>query len=200
MRSAFTILAFAAASALAPLSLRAADAGAAAGADIEKAIAVMTTTGAEHEALKRWIGEWTVESTMYMAPGAPPMISKGTATFSAMLDGRWVRQDYQGDMMGQAFIGFGLSGYDTLEKKYVATWCDSFSTSMAHMVGESDDGGKTITYRNRVEHCPMTGGPLDMRTVVALESADKLICTSHHTPEGGTEALAMELVYTRVAK
>ncbi len=193
MRKSFTILSLAAACAFAPFSLSAAEHDQAA---MAKAMAEMSTTGAEHEALKKAVGEWTVESTMFM-PGAPPMKSTGKATFTAMLDGKWVKQDYQGDMMGKAFTGVGVSGYDTMAKKYVGTWYDSFSTALSNMTGESTDAGKSITYHSRMEHCPMSGGPLDQRMVLTMESADKMTFIAFNTPEGGKEEKSMELIYTR---
>lgn len=167
-------------------------------AAIEQGMRQMSTTGAEHAALKRSVGEWTVATRMWMDPGAEPIAGKGTATVSEMLGGKWLRQDYHGDMMGTPFDGQLISGYDTIAKRYVAVWVDSFSTAMGCMTGESNDGGKTITYRQHLELSPMTGGPVDFRYVITVQSDDQHTMEHYVHPQGGAEVKAMELVYTRV--
>ncbi len=166
---------------------------------MQAAMEQMTKTGAEHAALARAVGTWDVQSSMWMAPGAPPVVSKASATFSQILGGKWLRQDYQGDMMGQPYVGQSTIGYDTMTKQYVATWIDGFSTGMMVMAGKSSDGGKTITWTSEMPFCPMTGGPIAMRYVEAWASADHMTFTMFQTPKGGTESKSMELVYSRRA-
>jgi hypothetical protein len=180
----------------------AADAGnpPAADAAMQAAMQKMSTTGAEHAALAKDAGEWDVQESMWMAPGTPPQTSSGHATIAPTLDGKWFRQDYRGEMMGKPFTGLGLNGFDTIQKKYVSVWIDSFSTGLMTMTGTSEDGGKTITYTSRMEYCPMTNGPMTTRSVIAHESADRMTMTMFNTPEGKSEEKAMELVYTRAKK
>jgi hypothetical protein len=166
-------------------------------AAVQAAMDLMSKTGPEHAILAKAVGEWDVQSTMWMAPGAPPTVSKASATFTSVLDGRWIRQDFQGEMMGRPYVGQGMNGYDTLEKQYVTTWYDNISTPFTAMTGSSPDGGKTITYTSEMKHCPMTGGPIAMRHVLAWESADRMVYTMFSTPRGGSEQKGMELVYTR---
>lgn len=166
-------------------------------AAIQAAMELMTKTGAEHAALFKAVGDWDVQSSMWMEPNTPAMTSKGTASFTQILDGKWMRQDFHGEMMGQPYTGLGVSGYDTVAKKYVATWFDNGSTGFMTMTGESKDGGKTITYSSELPFCPMTGGSMAMRHVLVYESADKLTYTMYNTPKGGSESKGMELIYTR---
>jgi hypothetical protein len=160
------------------------------------AMAKMSTTGAEHAALAKAVGEWDVKSTMWM-PGAPAMTFDDHATFTVVLGGKWIRQDYAGVRMDKPYTGLGLSGYDTIAQRYVASWHDDFSTASMELTGTSGDGGKTITYASEMPFCPMTGGPLAVRQVLTFDSADRMTFTMFNTPKGGTEAKAMELVYTR---
>jgi hypothetical protein len=45
-------------------------------------------------------GTWKAETTMWMAPDAPPMVSNGTATTKMILGGRYQQMTFKGDMMG----------------------------------------------------------------------------------------------------
>jgi hypothetical protein len=164
---------------------------------VQAAMEKMSTLVPEHAALARAVGDWDVQSTVWMGPGAPPMVFSDSASFSATLNGRWIRQDYRGERMGKPYAGVGLSGFDTIEKAYVSTWYDNFSTAAMPSTGTSGDGGKTITYTSEVKFCPMTGGPATARSVLTCESAERMVFTMYNTPKGGTEMKAMELVYTR---
>jgi hypothetical protein len=166
-------------------------------ASIQAAMEQMSKTGPEHAALARMVGSWKVQSSMWMAPGAPPEVSQGTATITALFGGKWFRQEYQGSMMGHPYNGVGMSGYDTVEKQYVSTWCDSFSTMLTTMTGTSTDGGTTVTYTSEIKHCPMTGGPVTTRSVCAQDGADRMTFTMFQN-FGSGEVKAMELIYTRV--
>ena len=95
--------------------------------------------GPEHEGLKKYVGTWG--ATMKMGG----MDSKCTATYKMDLGGLWLASTFDGDFMGMKFQGKGMDGYDPAKKKYVATWCDSMSTSMMIMEGTYDKDKKTLT-------------------------------------------------------
>jgi hypothetical protein len=169
-------------------------------AQIQAAMEQMSKTGAEHEALRKSVGDWDVAETCWMDPAAPPMTATHKATFTEALDGKWIRQDMVGEFMGQRYTGLGYMGYDTVAKEYVATWMDNISTAAMVMKGKSSDGGMTITYHSRMEKCVMTGGAMEMRGVFTRESDDKSVFQMFATPEGGKEAKMSEMVYTRAKK
>jgi len=45
--------------------------------------------GPEHELLAEHVGEWTVEATLTMMPGAPEVTEKGRARMHTILGGRF---------------------------------------------------------------------------------------------------------------
>jgi hypothetical protein len=164
---------------------------------VQAAMEKMSTLAPEHAALARAVGDWDVQATVWMAPGAAPLAFTDAASFSATLNGRWIRQDYRGERMGRPYAGVGLSGFDTVEKTFVSTWYDNVSTAAMTTTGTSSDGGRTITYTGEVTFCPMTGGPVSTRSVLSCGSPERMVFTMYNTPKGGTEMKAMELVYTR---
>ena len=87
----------------------------------------MPTPGPEHEMLKKDVGTWDATVEMFMAPGAPPAVSKGTETVT-MLGGFWQVGEFKSEMIGQPFEGQGITGYDPAKKKFVGTWVDTMST------------------------------------------------------------------------
>ena len=106
----------------------------------------MPTPGPEHEMLRKDVGTWDATVEMFMAPGAPPEVSKGTETVT-MMGGFWQITEFKSEMMGQPFEGRGATGYDPAKKKYVGTWVDTMTPGYLHRGGhlqrgdEDDDRG-----------------------------------------------------------
>jgi hypothetical protein len=70
------------------------------------------TPGAPHKLLARLAGNWTTRTKSWMDPNEPPMESTGTCQQKMLFDGRYLHQEYAGDMMGSPFAGVNLIGYD----------------------------------------------------------------------------------------
>ena len=157
-------------------------------------------TGPAHEFLQAaFVGEWDVETKMWMDPAGEPMTSKGTATIEPIFDGRYVRERFKGEMMGQPLQGESTAGYDNVRKLFVSTWLDSMSTGMMTMKGSISPDGKTLTFVGDMDE-PMTGEmgkPVQM--VIAVESADRHIATMSEILYGKPTKV-MEMTYTRTGK
>src|SRR5262245_43634678 len=80
--------------------------------------------GPEHELLKQSLGTWNASVESWMAPGAPPSVSKGTETNVLTGGGMWLVTDFKSEFMSMPFTGHGVMGYDPGKKKYVSTWVD----------------------------------------------------------------------------
>jgi len=160
-----------------------------------KAMMEKMQPGPEHKMLAKLAGNWEVASKWWMDPEKPPMESKGSSTFTVIYDGRFVRQDFKGEMMGQAFTGVGYDGFDNVTKKYTSFWLDSMGTSMFKVDGTSKDDGKTIEYTGEAS-CPMANGTAKTRWVHKAVSDDSFIFEMYMAPKG-TEVKSGELTYTR---
>jgi len=107
----------------------------------------LSTPGEPHKLFATLAGSWTTTTKEWMEPGKPPMESTGTAEMKMLLDGRFLYQEFNGQMMGQLFNGIGIDGYDNMRKKYVTAWMDSMGTGIFLMEGTASPDGKTITLR-----------------------------------------------------
>jgi len=95
----------------APAATSAAPAGGPSPAEME-AWQKSMTPGPQHEALAKLAGDWTFTNTMWMAPGQPPTESTGTMHAETTMGGRYVVEDWKGEMMGQPFEGHGTNAYN----------------------------------------------------------------------------------------
>src|SRR5688572_488113 len=76
----------------------------------------------EHDWLKNFEGTWEFSATFTMAPGAPPMKSKGMQVDRMGAGGLWLIIDSMEDKKDAPFHGHGMVGYDPEKKKYIGIW------------------------------------------------------------------------------
>lgn len=157
---------------------------------------LMTPTN-EHEQMAREAGVWNAESSLWVAPDAQPVRSKGVETVK-MLGKMWLVSEFQGDMMGEPFEGRGQMTYDPLKKKYVGTWIDTMSPMMMTMSGDYDADTHTLTMMmDGID--ASTGKPGTWKTVTRYESEDAKTFEMHAPVEGqdGKWWKMMEIKYKR---
>lgn len=148
----------------------------------------------EHEELAKWVGKYDTVTKVWQE-GGEAMESKGTAEFEAVMDGRYIKQDFKGEMMGQNFTGTGFTGYDSAAKKFESVWMDSMGTSITYFAGTSKDGGKTI--ESKGDMSDMEGGVMKVRMTTETKSADVYVMTMYGTMKDGKEHKFLEVTYTR---
>jgi hypothetical protein len=154
------------------------------------------TPGPEHKRLDDMAGSFTFTSRMWMEPGQPPSESNGTSENKWILGGRYLAQDVNGSFGGMPFQGYGVTGYDNTQKKYIGVWMDSFGTGMSHSVGTADATGKVFTH-SREDIDPMTGQKMKHRDVVRIVDKDHFEMDMFRIMPDGKETKVMELRYTR---
>lgn len=120
------------------------------------------TPGKEHEMLAKSNGNWKAETTMWMSPDAPPMVSTGNVVNKMILGGRYQEMNFSGDMMGQKFEGIGTTGYDVARKVFISSWMDNMSTTVMNMEGNWDEASKSITFTGKM-YCAPNGKWCEMK-------------------------------------
>ena len=83
------------------------------------------THGASHRMLAGMAGSWNARIKIWSEPDKPSTESSGWSEQKMILDGRFLHQEFNGEMMGSPFIGIGITGYDNGSKQYVSNWMDS---------------------------------------------------------------------------
>lgn len=155
----------------------------------------MAQPGEPHKRLASLAGSWTTTTKEWMEPGKPPTESTGTAEIKTLLGGRFIQQEFNGEMMGQSFKGIGIDGYDNMTKKYVTVWMDSMGTGMFFMDGTASSDGKTITLKG--SHPEPGGGKMTHRAVWKLLDDNKTTFEMYGAHQDQKETKMMEIVYTR---
>ena len=155
----------------------------------------MAMPGEPHKLFATLAGSWTTTSKEWMEPGKPPTESTGTAEIKMLLDGRFLYQEYNSQMMGQPFSGIGIDAYDNMTKKYVTAWLDSMGTGIFIMEGTASADGKTITLKG--SHPEPGGVKMTHRAVWKIVDNNNQTFDMYGAHHGGKETKMMEIVYTR---
>ncbi len=153
------------------------------------------TPGEPHKLFATLAGSWITTTKEWMEPDKPPMESTGTADMKMLLDGRFLYQEFNGQMMGQPFNGIGIDSYDNMRKRYVTAWMDSMGTGIFLMEGTASSDGRTITLRG--SHPEPGGGKMTHRAVWKIISADNQTFDMYGAHHGQKEMKMMEITYTR---
>lgn len=160
-----------------------------------QAMPPMPKPGPEHDILKNDVGTWDANVEMWMAPGAPPAVSKGEETNTMGLGGFWLITDFKGDFMGTPFQGHGTAGYDPIKKKYVSTWIDCMGPSLN--VGESTYDAATKTMTGYSDGMDMSGKPSKSKMVNEWKADGSRVFSMYNTGSDGKETLGMRITYTK---
>ncbi len=157
------------------------------------------TPGEMHKWLAKGVGTWTGKNKMWMKEGAPPIESECTDTVTAIMDGRFIKCEFGGDMMGMPFKGGSVTGYDNTSKKFQSTWIDNMGTGMMIGTGELSSDQKTLTWKFEYT-CPIA------KKVVVMRQIEKHTSDNAFTlemwgpdPHTGKEFKCMEIAFTRKA-
>lgn len=155
----------------------------------------LSMPGEPHQLFASLKGSWTTKTKEWMDPEKPPVESTGAAEMKMLLGGRFLQQEFTGDMMGKPYSGIGISGYDNILKRYVSIWLDTMSTDIFTMAGTASADGRTITLNG--QHAEPGGGYMTHRAIWNIISNNRQTFTMYGTHHGGKEQKMLEIVYTR---
>jgi hypothetical protein len=151
--------------------------------------------GEVHAELAKGVGHYQVDMRMWMAPGTEPMPMPCTANVEMILGGRYLKQEFKGNFMGEEFEGLMLMGYDNLTDEYWSLWIDNMRTGYSLSIGREDENGNQVM--NGWMRDPRTpqGRPLRSVTVPG-ENGSFVVHMYDSLPDGG-EFEVMEMTYRK---
>lgn len=153
--------------------------------------------GKAHEMLAKRAGNWNCTLKMYMGgPGAPAQVSQGKATMKVVLNGRYLQQDFDGQMMGMPMKGTGLVTFDNFRKQYVEVWADTMGTSIMRMTGSMSPDGKTQTMFGEMDEPTMGEIGKTVKFVTRFIDDDTMNFEAWEV-QYGNDFKAFEIEYTR---
>jgi hypothetical protein len=164
--------------------------------EMMKAWQAYMAPGEQHSQLVKSAGSWTAKVKHFDPSKPQPEETEASSEVTAMHGGRFVSEKFSGKMMGQAFEGFGVTGYNNKTKEYQSFWADSMGTGMMMMTGKADKTGKVITQTGTTTD-PMTGKPMKMKGVTTIQDDDHHMFEMWMVGPDGKMHKGLEIAYTR---
>jgi hypothetical protein len=156
------------------------------------------TPGDVHKMIASWDGTWNGNVTMWQMPGAPPQMSKSTATNKTIMGGRYQVSNHKGNMMGMPFEGMSTLAYDNAKKTFISTWIDNMGTGMMMMEGTWDDASKTINLTGKaVDPSAGTGKEMTVRETFKIMDDKNQLMEMYGPGPDGKEFKMMEIKFSK---
>jgi len=149
---------------------------------------------AEHGRLIATCGNWMVELTFTVQPGAAPIVVKGTSTIEPLFNGTFVQETIRGELNGVPFTTLAWTGYNTATHQYEATRISSTNTARIAESGAYDESSGELQLK---ADYPLAGDTWHQRTVIKVLSPDAMLATSYLSFGAVPEWKAVEIKYTR---
>jgi Protein of unknown function (DUF1579) len=157
--------------------------------------------GAPHGRMEAFVGDWDTSWTVWDEPGAEPTVARGRASFRWAHDRRFVRGEFEGDVVGHRYDAQLVLGYDSFRENYVAIWTNSLETAPLTYRGRARVAANNrlaaLELRGKADDCVHGRFDLDYRAVFEMRPDGTIRETIFGPDRQGREVRTAEIVYTR---
>ena len=166
-------------------------------AAVRKAWEEYSKPGDVHKMFASEDGTWHEDMTIWMsADDKNPIKAQLVANSKMILGGRYQQTIHRGTVMGEAFEGIGITGYDNAANQVISTWIDNMSTGMMSMRGSFDGNAKVISLKGEVTD-PMTGKTKPVREKYIIVDNDTRKMEMFDMGADKKEYKSMEIIMKR---
>ncbi len=158
--------------------------------------ASLSKPGPSHKLLDMFVGDWDTTISVRSEPGARAELSKGRSSIHWVLGGRFLEENFEGEVAGEKFQGMGLMGYDNGDREFKFVWIDSLNTALTISRGAYSPDRNTFQMKSEV-YDPLLGGLKTVRASLQIKSRDEYEYVMVDTAPSGKEFESFEMRYTR---
>lgn len=158
--------------------------------------ASLSKPGAQHKLLQSFVGEWDVRLTFWSSPNSKGQTSKGLSSIAWMLDGRFVREQFRGEVAGETFEGLGIMGFDNGAREFRSLWIDSLNTAMTVATGRYVPDANTFELSSEL-YDPLRSGFKVVKSTLRFTSPDTYVLSMQDKSPEGKSFTSFEMIYSR---
>ncbi len=155
----------------------------------------LTIPSEPHGLLATTVGTWDVTIRIWSDPepeAEPASETEGTAVGRWILGERFIETTYEGEVLGRAFEGLKIEGFDKAAEKYVSTWRDNLGTYTLVFKGDCEETCQERTMSSSFVD-PVSKQTFRIKGVTTLTDDDAYTYESFVITPNGQEFKNMEL-------
>jgi hypothetical protein len=156
----------------------------------------LSKPGPSHRLLELFVGSWNAKITFRSGPDGESEVSQGKSRVAWVLGDRFIKEDFEGEALGERFQGMGITGYDNAARRFTNVWIDSLNTALATSYGKYLSDENTFDFVGEI-YDPLRGGMKSTRSTMRIISTDKYEYVMFDTGPNGKEYRALEIEYSR---
>jgi hypothetical protein len=158
--------------------------------------AALSRPGPSHKLLEMFAGQWDVKLTFWSDPKATGESSKGTSEISWILGGRFLQENFRGQLGGEEYLGFGIMGYDNGSRTFKTVWADSLNTAITTASGRYDPDTSTFALESQL-YDPLVSGVKTILSTLQVNSANSYTFSMTDVSPDGRRFTSLEMQYSR---
>jgi hypothetical protein len=105
-----------------------------------KKMQTASAPGPGHKVLDALAGNWKSEVKCWMEPDGSAHVNQAASKAAWILSGRFLEEEFHGEMWGKPFRGKCLMGFDNTKQILKSVWVDELSTAMLTSEGKGGKG------------------------------------------------------------
>jgi hypothetical protein len=149
-----------------------------------------------HKVLGEYVGDFSMEISMWMTEGKAPEIINVNSSHKMILGNRFLEMTQQGNMMGMDYESISTFGYNTIDENISLTTLTNMGTGTLYLKGVWDAKNRIAILKGQTKN-PIDNKTIKVRQRITFIDKDNLLIENFDTYQGQKEKKSIQYKLTR---